>query len=183
MNKTLYILGNGGQAKVCAQCYEGESIFVQSLCMVPKNAPFFIGIGDNALRKKLHKKAQDMGLNLINLIHPTAYVAKDAIICSKGSVLLPFAILHANAKIGAGCILNSGCVVEHDCIVGEFSHISVNAAMGGGVKVGKSCLVGVNATLLPGVSLDDYSTLGAGSVLTKSASGVLVGNPAKKIKE
>lgn len=54
------------------------------------------------------------------------------------------------------------------------------------VSIGDGCWIGMNAVVLPGVTLGDHTVVGAGSVVTKSFPDgycVIVGNPAKKIKE
>lgn len=54
------------------------------------------------------------------------------------------------------------------------------------VNIGEKCWIGMNATLLPGVTLGDGTVVGAGSVVTKSFPNghcVIAGNPAKVIKE
>lgn len=50
------------------------------------------------------------------------------------------------------------------------------------VKVGAS--IGANATILPGVTIGEFSMIGAGAVVTKSvpSRAVVVGNPAKIIR-
>ncbi len=52
------------------------------------------------------------------------------------------------------------------------------------VKIGKNCWIGGNVTILPGVVLGDYVTVGANSVVTKSFEGhqVIAGVPAKVIR-
>lgn len=54
------------------------------------------------------------------------------------------------------------------------------------IKLGKKCWIGANAVILPGVILGDHTVVGAGSIVTKSFPDghcVIVGNPAKKIKD
>ena len=48
------------------------------------------------------------------------------------------------------------------------------------VVIGKDCWIGANATILPGVTIGDFSVVAAGSVVTKNVpSGTMVaGNPA-----
>lgn len=56
---------------------------------------------------------------------------------------------------------------------------------GKNVVLGKYCWIGMNAIILPGVELGDHTVVGAGAVVTKSFPEgycVLVGNPARKIK-
>jgi acetyltransferase-like isoleucine patch superfamily enzyme len=49
----------------------------------------------------------------------------------------------------------------------------------------EGAIIGANSTLLPGVRIGKNALVGAGSVVTKDveANAVVVGNPAKKIKE
>ena len=54
------------------------------------------------------------------------------------------------------------------------------------VSIGSYCWVGMNATILPGVELGDYTIVGAGAVVTKSFPEgycVIGGNPARLIKK
>ncbi|MBX2940001.1 MAG: acyltransferase [Ferruginibacter sp.] len=49
------------------------------------------------------------------------------------------------------------------------------------VKIGKYCWIGMQAVILPGVTLGDFTIVGAGSVVTKSFPDghcVIAGNPA-----
>ena len=55
----------------------------------------------------------------------------------------------------------------------------------GPIQIGDYCWIGMNAVILPGVSLGDHTVVGAGSVVTHSFPGghcVLAGNPAKIIR-
>lgn len=53
------------------------------------------------------------------------------------------------------------------------------------IKIGRDCWIGGNAIILPGVTIGDGVTIGAGSVVTKDIESycVVVGNPAKVIKK
>jgi len=56
----------------------------------------------------------------------------------------------------------------------------------GSVKIGKYCWIGMNSVILPNVELGDFTTVAAGSVVTKSFKKgfcVLRGNPAEIVKE
>jgi putative colanic acid biosynthesis acetyltransferase WcaF len=52
------------------------------------------------------------------------------------------------------------------------------------ITIGDGCWVATAATILPGVSIGDYSVVAAGSVVTRNVEGqsVVGGNPAKFIK-
>ncbi len=51
-------------------------------------------------------------------------------------------------------------------------------------KIGKRCFVGVNAIIMPGVTIGDEVIVGAGAVVTKDVPShcVVAGNPARIIK-
>lgn len=53
------------------------------------------------------------------------------------------------------------------------------------IKLGRGCWIGMNAVLLPGTELGEFTTVGAGSIVTKSFPQgycIIAGNPAKLIR-
>lgn len=50
--------------------------------------------------------------------------------------------------------------------------------------VGDNCVIGMNATILPGVTIGNEVVIGAGSVVTKDipSNSIAVGNPARVIR-
>ncbi|WP_298448170.1 acyltransferase [uncultured Marinobacter sp.] len=53
-----------------------------------------------------------------------------------------------------------------------------------GVFIKRNASIGANATLLPGITINEFAVVGAGAVVTKSvpANAVVAGNPAKVIR-
>ena len=54
------------------------------------------------------------------------------------------------------------------------------------IRIGKFCWIGMNAVVLPGTVLGDFTIVGAGAVVTRSFSegyAVVAGNPAVIIKQ
>lgn len=53
------------------------------------------------------------------------------------------------------------------------------------ILIKKGASIGANATILPGLTIGEYAMVGAGAVVTKDIEpySVVVGNPAKKIRE
>lgn len=91
----------------------------------------FVALGNNALRVQLIQKLTAVGYKLPVFIHPAAVVSRSAGL-GAGSVVLPFAFVGANVRVGVGCLLNAGAIVDHDAALGAGVHI----APGGIVKAG-----------------------------------------------
>ncbi|KGI55686.1 UDP-N-acetylbacillosamine N-acetyltransferase [Campylobacter sp. MIT 97-5078] len=192
----IYIYGASGHGLVCAEV--ALSMGYKKIIFLDDDTKkglgfneglekydIFIAIGSNHTRKIIFEKVKKAGFKCVNLIHPSAIISKSAKLAKSNILIMPQVVVNASAVIEQGVILNSSTVVEHECFVGEFAHISVGAKLAGNVKIGKQSLVGINACVLPNISLAEKSILSAGGVLTQNAnkSGVYVGVPAKLIKE
>ena len=159
--KNLLILGAGGHGQVVKEVaiaygYEPEAIAflddkvssaVGKINEAPYLAPNYdgviIAIGNNALRRDITEKLEQFeGINIITLIHPTAYISSSAVI-GKGTVVEPNAIVNAHSKISEGCIISVGAIVDHDSSIGYFSHINAGAICMAGSKI--AALTKVNA--------------------------------------
>lgn len=73
---------------------------------------FFVAIGSNDIREKLTDKLNDLNIEPILLIHPSAVIDATVSI-SSGTVIMANAVLNADVKIGKGCIINTGSTVDH----------------------------------------------------------------------
>jgi sugar O-acyltransferase (sialic acid O-acetyltransferase NeuD family) len=81
-----------------------------------------------------------------------------------GNVIYPNAILSNNVSIyNLTTILPS--TIGHDAIIGNFTTISGNCSINGFVNIGKSVFIGSNASIQPGITVEDYVKLGANSHL------------------
>ena len=144
------------------------------------NYCFAIGIGNNAVRKKIFESYPE--LNYVTLIHPTASIGLNVNI-KKGTVVMPMAVINACATVGEFCVINSGAVVEHDCKIGDFTLIAPNATVCGVVNIGNEVYMGAGSTVNQVINICDNVTIGSGSVITKdiTESGTYVGVPVRKI--
>ncbi len=89
----------------------------------------------------------------------------------------------AKITIGHGCYIaqNVGIITANHSKDDLDRHEA-----GKDVVLGAHCWIGMNAVILPGVTLGDRCIVGAGAIITKSHPGghvVLAGNPAKVIKQ
>lgn len=143
-----------------------------------------IGIGSNAVRKKIVSNLRLTTEMYVRAVHSTAIVSPSAKI-GTGAVIMPGAIINADVSIGNHVIVNSASVVEHDCIVGDFAHISPLAVLTGGVVVGEGTHIGASASVIPLKKIGAWSTVGAGAVVVSDIEDrvTVVGAPARVVRE
>ena len=142
-----------------------------------------VAIGNNRIRQAKQAELAEAGARLVSIIHPAAVVSKHATV-GIGSVVFANSVINACASVGAGCIVNTGAVVEHDCVLGNFTHISPNAVLAGGVKVGSLVWVGGCAAVRQLIEINEGAVVGMGAVVTRDVPpGVTVaGSPARVLK-
>lgn len=134
----------------------------------------------------------------IPVVHPTAFVHPQAAVT--GNV-----IIGKHVYIGPGAairgdwgqiIIEDGCNVQENCTIHMFPGVTVllkesahigHGAVIHGSTIGKNCLVGMNSVIMDNVVLGDECIVGALSFIKADEvfenRSLIVGNPAKKIKE
>ena len=136
--------------------------------------------------------------NFIPVVHPSSFVHPQA--CVTGNV-----IIGRDCYIGPGAairgdwgqiIIEDGCNVQENCTVHMFPGVTVFLKQGAhighgaiihGATVGKNSLVGMNAVIMDNAIIGNECIVGALSFVKANEvfenRSVIVGNPAKKIKE
>jgi UDP-perosamine 4-acetyltransferase len=139
-----------------------------------------VAIGDNAMRRRLGGMALSAGFRLVNAVHPHASVSPSVELAS-GVAVMAMAAVNARAKIGEGVIVNTGASVDHDCEIGPYSHLAPGSRLGGTVRCGHEVLVGIGASVIPGMTIGDRATIGAGAAVIDDvpAGATVVGVPAR----
>ena len=134
----------------------------------------------------------------IPVVHETAFVHPQAAVT--GNV-----IIGKNVYIGPGAalrgdwgaiIIEDGCNVQENCTIHMFPGVTVllkesahigHGAIIHGATIGKNCMIGMNAVVMDNVVLGDDCIVGALSFIKADevfeAGSLIVGSPAKKIKE
>jgi sugar O-acyltransferase (sialic acid O-acetyltransferase NeuD family) len=141
---------------------------------------FILGIGDNTLRQKIAGNIERQNKSILNVIHPSAILAKNATL-GHGTFIAPNVTVNPLASIGKYVILNTSSIIEHECIIEDGVHIAPGAVLAGNVYVGKRTFVGANAVVKQGIRIGKDVVIGAGTVvLNHIADGMkVVGNPGK----
>ena len=85
--------------------------------------------------------------------------------------------------IGDDCLITKGCVIlSHD---GSAKMVHPGSNGYGKVVIGNHVFIGVNAIILPNVTIGDHAVIAAGAVVTKDVAPetLMAGNPACEIKK
>ena len=132
--------------------------------LISNNDKFIISIGNNEIRKKVVKRIEgSFGL----AIHPNTIIDASVVI-KEGTVIMAGAIINSSTSIGKHCIINTSSSVDHDCVIDDFVHISPNATLSGGVKVGEGTHIGAGAVIIPNISIGKWCNIGAGAVIIEN---------------
>lgn len=131
-------------------------------------------------------------------------IAESSFVHPKASVI-GNVIIGENVYIGPGAairgdwgkiIIEDGCNVQENCTIHMFpaktvtlkkgAHVGHGAVIHGGT-LGENCLIGMNSVIMDDVSIGKESIVGALSFVSANSEfgprSLIVGNPAKKIKE
>jgi len=127
-----------------------------------------------------------------SFVHPQATVTGNVVI-GKHCYIGPGAALRGD---WGGIVLEDGCNVQENCTIHMFPGVTVvlkegahigHGAVIHGATIGRNCLVGMNSVIMDNVVLGDECIVGALSFIKEGQlfepRSLIVGNPAKKIKE
>ena len=142
-----------------------------------------IGVGDNNIRKDHFEKIENMGVELVNAIHPTAHIGHNANM-GKGVVIATGATIATGVEIGNNVIVNTGAIIEHEDILEDHVHIAPGTVLAGRVTLKEGAFIGAGSVVKEYVTIGENTTIGAGSVVLEDVpdNTVAVGAPAKVIK-
>ncbi len=143
----------------------------------------FVAIGDNGVRRAMAEKLGELGLTVINAIHPSANLAHNVTL-GRNVLVAAGALVCAHCQVGDSVILNTGCIVDHESLIGTATHICPGARLAGRVTVESGAFVGIGATIIQNVRVGYEAVVGAGAVVIGdvAAMSTVVGVPAQEIK-
>jgi UDP-perosamine 4-acetyltransferase len=95
------------------------------------------------------------------------------------------AVVNACTSIGEGAIVNTGATIDHDCKIGNYAHVAPQCGIAGTVSVGSLAFLGVGTKVIPGITIGDKTTTGAGAVVVRDLPGesLAVGVPARIVQK
>lgn len=196
----MLLYGATGHARVIIDCLESNQIPINGIFdddiskkelleykvignynpALFKDEELIISIGENEIRKKI---SEHVSHKFGKVVHKSATISKYSQI-SEGTVVFHKSIIQNSVIIGRHVIINTSASIDHDCIIEDFAHISPNATLCGGVKVGEGTQIGAGSVVIQNINIGKWCTIGAGAVVIKDIPdySVVVGNPGRKIK-
>lgn len=139
------------------------------------NNPLNIRIGNHVKIDRLSRLSSYEGGGI--MIEDDCYIGQCFSVMAGGDVIIKKATLIASyvAVISENHSMNPMLGIDY----GKQALIKKD------VVIGENCWIGERAIILPGVSIGDWSIIGAGSVVNKSIPpySIAAGNPARVIKQ
>lgn len=196
MNRKIVIIGAGGHGRVVADIAKEKYdsiIFLDDDIKIDfisgpisdfkkyiDDYDFFVGIGNNATRKRIYKEIIDNGANVVSLISSSANIGSNIKI-GKGTVIMNQAVINNGSIIGDGVIVNTYSSIDHDCNIKDFCHIAIGSHIAGTVELGKEVFVGAGTTIINNITVCDGAIIGAGATVVKNIieKGTYIGTPAR----
>lgn len=214
-NKPLIIIGGAGHGCVIEACvndnrnrfhdYEWE---IKGFCNdydtevdgypvlgklsdIPKliNEGFYFAWGIHLVGRNVKTACIFESLNIpderwATIIHKTAFI-DPSVILDPGVFVMYNAYIAPRTHIGKCTMIKSNTNIGHDVNIGKVSHVAMGSIIVSCVDIGSYCMIAVGATILAHSYMEDYSMLGASSLLNGriGMKKIFVGSPAKFLKD
>ena len=164
----------------------------------PAHDPPIVWVGDQAAfrpdmpvlpaigsvrRRALVERLVAEGRSLATLVHPSAVIARTAIL-EPGCVVFPGVVIAARTRVATGTIVNRGALIGHHTTIGAHSFIGPGATIAGGVEIGEEVQIGIGAIVRDDRRIGAGATVGAGAVVVADvAAGItVIGLPARPME-
>lgn len=139
-----------------------------------------ITTSDKRVRLKQIMEARSAGLRLINAVHPSALILKDA-------VLHENIIVHARVVIGYrveihdGVIINTGAQLDHHNVIKECVTIDPGVITAGNVTIDQCTQVHTGVVIINRIRVGHDTILGAGTVVIQDVpdGAMVLGVPGR----
>lgn len=157
-----------GQRVTLKNCIIGDNCYVQSGCVIGEDGFAFERVKDT------------------NELEPFPHYGK-VIIKDNVNIFANCSIARGSLSdtvINEGTKIDSLCHLAHNSSVGKNSQLAAGVIIGGSVKVGDSCWIGLNSTVKHKLKIGDNVIIGSGSsvIYDVTDKDIVAGVPAKSIK-
>jgi sugar O-acyltransferase (sialic acid O-acetyltransferase NeuD family) len=196
MKQKLIIIGNTSNAKLAHYYFENDSDYEVVAFSVDKKyisetkfcglkvVPFeeieqlyppsdysaFVAIGYtdmNDIRKNMYLLTKDKGYILPNYISSkSSFLSKEKM--GDNNFILEDNTIQPFVRIGSNNVLWSGNHIGHDVRIKDHCFISSHVVISGFTIIENNCFLGVNSTFRDGITIKEYSLIGAGACIMKT---------------
>lgn len=141
-----------------------------------------VGIGSSLARRSVYERILllNPAIDFPPIIHPSALLGS-RIAIGEGALVQAGCTLTCDISIGRFVVLNIGVGISHDVRVADFATIGPRSQFTGATACGVCAEVGAGTIVIPGRSIGDGATTGAGAVIIRDVqpSSTVVGVPAR----
>ncbi len=139
-------------------------------------------IANGSVRLRILKQCDELGIDLISVLHPRAYVAP-SVRLGKGNYIKAGAVIETDTITGNCCIVDNGATIAHDNVIGDGCHITPGVSMGSGIHIGDLAIVGIGVSISTGVRVGRMAIISPGTSVTKDVPdyAVVEGVPGKVV--
>lgn len=134
----------------------------------------------NRTRVEVAAALIELGFELATVIHPTAAIARSAVI-GPHVLIGPRATICVHARIESHAVISTSSIVEHDNVVAQGAWLAPAVRLAGGVNIGAGARIGIGACVIPGCNIGAWSEVAPGAVVIQdvAAHSRVEGVPAR----
>lgn len=145
------------------------------------NAALVVGFAAPSQRMQAVSKVFAAGhKDFATLIHPETWISR-RVQTGQGCIIYPGVHIDVDVTIGRHGIFNKLCTIGHDSTFEDFVTAAPAVNFGGNIHIGKGCDFGINSATIQGISVGEWTVVGAGAVVVRDLPDrcTAVGVPAK----
>lgn len=116
----------------------------------------------NMRRRHVFERLKKDGFIIGSYIHPTAHIAKNAVI-GQGNIIMENATIQPFTRIGDCNFFFENTCISHHSTVGSFNWFAPGASTGGEVTIGDLSFFGINCTVKSEITVSNSTLVGAGA--------------------
>ncbi|MCH7565552.1 MAG: hypothetical protein IH968_17200 [Gemmatimonadetes bacterium] len=123
-----------------------------------------VAVGDNNLREQRFYALQNMGFEMVNVIHRTALIASDVLLKS-GTIIAEGCILSAGVSVGNNVVFEAGAVISVNVDVGENVYVGPGVCVAGACTLKRNCRIEAGASVAPSVVVGKNAVAAPGAAV------------------
>lgn len=134
----------------------------------PSECEIFVAVGYskiNRARRTVTQRCRQRGYRFASYVSSRAHVHQPVEL-GENSFVFEANVVQPFVTIGDNVVMWSGNHIGHHSVIEEDCFIASHAVICGRVRIGRGSFIGVNATVIDGVTVGSENIIGAGSLIT-----------------